>query len=185
MALIPSWLAAPQTWDTVVLNNRVIPGVADVTYTISSGLTVRKPPKGHYAAIVDQGYKPAQGEIRIRFGFEGVNGYGSAEDQWESWQALVEEIFPRRRATRQAYPVSHPKFALAGIASVYVADVSSPEGEGPGTRTATIKWIEYGKVVSAAAGSVNGAPAKPVGSTDLSSLDRSPAADPSVAEADP
>lgn len=182
---IPSWRESPEAWNTLVLNNRIVPGYAQVTFEVKSGLDVRKSPKSHYATIVDQGYTPAAGKIKVTFGFDGFDGYGDLEFQWQSWQYLMAEIFPRRRATRNAYPVTHPIFALAGIDRIYVSGVSSVQGNGPGKRTAEISWIEYGPVTSAAAGEVSGATAKPLTSTDLSTLETSDGADPSVADTGP
>lgn len=182
---IPSWLEAPEVWNTCVLNNRPLPGVARVRFTAKSGLTVRKAPKGHYATIVDQGHPPMSGELIVKFGFEGLGGYGSAAEQVESWFEIMEEVFPGRRSTRNAYPITYPSLAAVGVTRVFVTDISSPEGEGPRARTATIKWLEYGPVSSAAAGAVTGGPAQPVGTVALSTLADASTFAPSQTEAGP
>lgn len=181
---IPSWLESPETWDTCVLNNRVVPGVVRVRFTAKSGLSVRKPPKGHYAAIVDQGHPPMTGELIVKFGFEGTaQGYGSAEKQIQLWFELMDEIYPQRRNTRSAYPITHPALASVGVSRVFITDASSPEGEGPKPRTATLKWLEYGNVTSAAAGEVSAGPAQPIGSVDITTLDTVPS--PAATESGP
>lgn len=185
MASIPLWQDEPGTWDVVVLNGVALPGVARVTTDgASSGLDVRTAPKSHYATLVDQGYRAARGTIDLVLGFEGTSaGYGSAADQWSRWLTVLETIRPRKAATRNAFTVSHPALKMLGISKVYITRVGPPEGEGPGVRRVRIDWVEYGRVVSADAGSVG--LARPRQDVSISSLDKAKKERPSTSETMP
>lgn len=174
MAGIPSWQSQPSAWDRVVLDGQVLPGLGRVVPKgAGSGLDVRKAPKSHYSALVDQGYEPCKGTLELTVGFEGTSsGYGSAEDQWTALATFIEKVRPKRAQKRHAFAVSHPHFKLFGISRVYVTRVGPLEGEGPGTRTIKIDWVEYARVVAADAGDVSAL--KPKVNVALSSLERAP-----------
>lgn len=169
---IPYWGSNPLIWDQLKINGTVVPGKVKVTVKRGSRLDVRKPPKAHHAVLVDQGKPPAEGEISISIGFDAIAGqpYGTGAEQWTAYQKLEASVFGKKPTKRNAVKVSHPEFTRAGITQVFFGDPGTLEGEGPGPRTIKIPWVEYGKIVSATAGTVSGSTAKALSDTSIASL---------------
>ncbi len=170
---IPFWRDDSKTWDTLKVGKQDVPGIARVSFKPPPRLDVRKPPKSHYARLVDMGRPPYEGTIEITLGYESSTGGGS--EQWDRWLALEQSVFGKKPTTRNAVKVSHPEFARKGITQVYLGDPGPLEGDGPGTRKITIQWWEFGKVLPASAGSVSAAaPATPKQPTNVKALGTKP-----------
>lgn len=169
---IPFWRDSPLVWDHLKINGKAAPGLARVTFKSPARLDVRKPPKAHYAVLVDQGKPPLEGTITLEIGFDATAGqpFGSGASQWSAWLDLEQSIFGKKPSKRNAFTVSHPEFSRRGVNKVYLGDPGPLEGDGPGTRKITIPWWEFGKIVSAEAGTVTATTAKPIGSISVAQL---------------
>ena len=171
---VPYWGDDPKAWDQCKFNKQLVPGIVKVTYQVPKRLDVRKPPKAHYAVLVDQGKPPFEGTIKITLGFHATAGqpYDDGSMQWDRWLALEQALWGKKASVRNAIAVSHPEFARKGISHVYMDEPGPLEGEGPGTRTITIAWYQNAKIVPAGAGEVK-APA-PKKDVSISSLKKAP-----------
>ena len=169
---IPFWDDDPLAWDQLKINGKLVPGRARITVKRGNRLDRRKAPKQHQEVLVDQGQPAADGEIQILLGFDSAPGapFGTAREQWKAWQALEAELFGSKPGSRKAYIVEHPKFQWAKISQVYLEDPMGLDEDGPGARTITIGWHQYGRVTVGEPGAVKAGPIKPKLSTDIRTL---------------
>ena len=169
---IPFWQTDPLAWDQLIINGKTVPGLTKVSIKKGRRLDIRKGPKQHGSALVDQGKPAIEGEFEILIGFDSAPDmpYGTAEQQWDAWCALEEELFGGKPKKRRAYDVKHPKLQWAKVSKVFLEDPNGLDEDGPGAKTIKINWVQYGKISAAESGTVEAGPIKPKGNTDIRTL---------------
>lgn len=86
------WEDAPALWDTVLLGDEDLPGLARVTGSHGRKLDVKSPPGRNGATITDKGYQPAKVEITLKLW---------TKEQLETWFRIAPTLTYRREPPRR------------------------------------------------------------------------------------
>lgn len=123
-------------WDKVSLGPYTLPGLVKVTVIRERKLDKKKPPGTHGATITDQGYNPAEVEIKQLIW---------KPSHWTKMQDIWATIEPApSKVDASPLDIIHPAAAIRGVKSVYVERIDGPEdGEITGTKLFTYKCTEW------------------------------------------
>lgn len=127
--------AAQGPWDYVVLGGEVVPGVAQVEVSASTGLDIQKAKGGKGAVVKDNGDPPAS--VKITFLLQG----GDIEE----FRDFVVPLLRPRDATggRPPLEIQHPNCELWGISRVMVGNIRSSQPKPGGQMTITAHCTEW------------------------------------------
>jgi hypothetical protein len=135
--------ANPKKWNTVKLNDYVLPGIAKVSVKVSQELDKKKARGSAGATITQQGSNAAEVSISLRF-FE--------EQHLKDFARIVQSI--RIDATKtglgKAYRITHPKAAMYGITSVIIEEIDDEENSKGDSYDVKIKCVEFKPPVAGA-----------------------------------
>jgi len=132
---VPWWYDDPDSWDTVVLGQYTLPGLAQVKVAKAQKVDVKNAEGQSGATITFKGYEPAKVDIVLRMW---------TRDQWNAFQTMLPYFEPRpSKKAPQPFDVAHPKTALRGIRSVYIPEIEGPDESTTGIFDITFKCIEF------------------------------------------
>lgn len=127
MAVYPHSDQGSSSWDTLVLNDVPIPGIAFVTAKASYDYDVAKPQLSHGAFITPKGRKPVI--------FQALIQISGDVDEWERMQGFVQMLQQRMSdSTMPRFPIVHEQAKMWGVKHVVLVDADS------GSPTATGGW---------------------------------------------
>lgn len=94
------WDDSPDLWDTVVLGDEALPGLARVTGAHGRKLDVKSAPGTNGARIVDKGYQPAKVEITLKLW---------TKEQLDAWFRIAPTLTYRSEPPRRATSTTQTK----------------------------------------------------------------------------
>lgn len=171
---VPFWGDSPESWDTVTIAGRSLPGICTVTGKAGRRVDRRQTPGKHGTTVTYLGDAPAEFTITLKL--------WTAEHLAE-YQALLEFLRsvdgPMRAAAgalplknlgklpRSPVDIIHPTLSLLRIRAAHVIEYDFPRAAGD-VYEASIKCIEHG--------TSNSGVGTPKGAVDSSILSRGPGA---------
>lgn len=130
---VPDW-SRVEDWDVLRLGGQVMPGVAQVTVDLGSGLDVKKPKGARRATIRDEGAPPATLRVEIEL----LHG------EMAAFESVKKLLRPRSvDGAREPLEISHPQAQLWGINVVTVGEVSAPMPSRGGTYLVSFTCVEW------------------------------------------
>lgn len=121
-------------WDTVILNNLPVIGVAKVSASVDTGLDTQKAKGAKRAYIVDNGSSPIKFTITVEL------QPGELAEFARSTVPIIRP--PSKNGGQPKVQISHPEAALWGVSSIKITSVNSSPPASGGTKTIVIKAVE-------------------------------------------
>ena len=131
---VPDWYDGWYAWDTCVLGNVELPGIAEVEVETERDLDVKSGSGTTGGTITDKGYKPGEVKIKLRM--------------WNRYMLGILESFmqrasPKRNTASTAFDIIHPTTQLHGITSVAIQKMSGPKKAADGSWEFNIDCVEW------------------------------------------
>lgn len=136
MAIIPSPIEDPQSWDEVMIGGKRLPGVAVPTNVDSPrDYDVKKAKGKAKAKVTNNGDPPRKPKIAWQF---------DPAESWNEANQIITEIIEPRKAGKKLDPVEvvHPLFARHGIRTCLIVNYDGPNFD-KGKASITIDLLEY------------------------------------------
>jgi hypothetical protein len=126
-----------EDWDYLYLAGKRVPGVANVSATIDSGIKTNQPKGAKYATKVDTGCPPVNLNVEL-------------ELLPEEFQAFERDIIPLFRPQKIHEPrnpleVAHPEARAWGVGAVLTGQIDSSHPTSGGTKKVRFTLEEYRK----------------------------------------
>lgn len=119
MPAIPFWSQSEDAdaWNTLVINDEALPGIATVDVEKARDIEVKKTKGDDGVNLEDNGRTPADVSITLTIW---------TVEQWTAWQRIRPKIDPHGAGgIRSPLNASHPELADSGIDFIYIKSISS------------------------------------------------------------
>lgn len=115
--VIPDW-TKDDGYDTLWLDGKPLPGVAEVSLKLNSGIDIQKPDGKVGARIVDKGEHPPQ--LHVKLTFPNV-------EELQLLMPFMPILRPRAKgAAKKPVSVMHPQAMIWGLDYVVIQDLEAP-----------------------------------------------------------
>jgi hypothetical protein len=152
---VPSWIADPDSWDTLHLGKWQLPGIASVKIKRSRKVDKKEGKDSGGATSTVKGPSVADLDIEIL-----IWDPATIDDDMAALEDFLNENDPRNGVTSQPLDIAHPKAELRRVASILIEDIDGPDPKnqdapGSGAWILKIKASEYSPAKKQAARTPN------------------------------
>ena len=126
----------PNPWDVCVIGPVTLVGIVEVHVVRERKIDIKKSPGTHGATETDQGYAPA--EIEIKQTIWKPSHFQQMQGVW----GVLEPEPSKQDAT--PLDIMHPATAMRGVKSIYIQKIEGPDkGTTPGSKVFTYRCVEW------------------------------------------